>query len=167
MPELAWHAPTVPARMKPRPWLSDEATVFFDSILKPEFTVMEHGGGGSTLWLAERVKHVTTIEHDLNWYVVLEKRKPANVTLVMGQGVLYIAPVDVLFIDGEPVENRAEWILAAQRLVKPGGYVVLDNANRPEYAEAREQMRRTFTEVKRVDGNKGGFLYLVTEFYRL
>lgn len=162
-----WFSPTVPARVKPFPWLAPKAIEYFESLLTPDMEVMEHGAGGSTLWLAERVKYVTSIEHDLDWYAILRKRVPSNVTLVVGLGVLYVKPVDLLFIDGEPVERRADWISAAAQLVKPGGYVVLDNANRPEYEKERQRMRQQFTEIHVVDSNYGGFLYLKTEFYRL
>lgn len=165
MPE--WFAPTVPARVKPIPWLSPEATAYLESLLTPEMTVLEHGAGGSTLWFAERVKHVTAVESDLDWFNVLRKRVPENAAIVVMQGVLHIAPVDLLFIDGEPVETRAQWLGAAAQLVKPGGYVVLDNSNRPEYKQAREKFRETFTHIHTVDGNKGGCIHLITEFYRL
>lgn len=167
MPNAPWYVPTVAARVKPTPWLSPEATSFLESLLFADMTVLEHGAGGSTLWFAERVQHVTAVEHDATWYTTLSKRIPKNVTLILGSGVLYVEPVDLLFIDGEPVENRSRWIESVSRLVKPGGYIVLDNANRPEYADAREALREIAKHIKTVNGNQGGCLYLITEFYQL
>lgn len=162
-----WYVPTPAARVKPYPWLSPEATAFLESLLSPDMTVLEHGSGGSTLWFSERVKHVTAMEHNQTWYETLLKRAPQNVTLVLGRGVLYIEPVDLLFIDGEPVEDRREWLEAVVKLVKPGGYVVLDNANRPEYARARDGLLSIAKHLLTIDGNTGGSIHLVTEFYQL
>jgi predicted O-methyltransferase YrrM len=162
-----WFTPTVPARVKPIPWLHPLAIEYLETLLRPDMEILEHGAGGSTLWFAERVKHVTAVEDNFRWYDVLSKRIPANVTLLMGKGVVYLAPVDLLFIDGEPVETRGAWIDAAARLVKPGGYLILDNANRQEYLLEREKMRNTFTLLKHINGNSGGTLHLVTEFYQL
>lgn len=167
MPSLPWYTPTTPAQVKPMPWLSLEAIAYLESLLFADMTVLEHGSGGSTLWFSERVKHVTAVEQNLAWYQELVKRIPQNVTLTLGQGVYHMEPVDLLLIDGEPVQDRNEWINAASQLIKPGGYVVLDNANRPEYAHAREELQKTFTLLKTVDGNQGGSRYLVTEFYQL
>ncbi len=74
---------------------------------------------------------------------------------------------DLLFIDGEPVENRAAWLCGAFALVKPGGVVVLDNANRPEYQKERAFTQANCKSFETVDGNSPGTKYLVTEFYTL
>jgi len=71
---------------------------------------------------------------------------------------------DLLLIDGEPVEDRGEWIQAAPFIVKPGGWVVLDNANRPEYVAEREwlQGKASLVFTSKLQGK-----HLVTEFYKL
>lgn len=160
-----WYQPRSAARMKPYPWLCERAVEYLNNLIRPDMTVLEHGAGGSTLWLAERVKYVTSVESNLDWYEALRKRIPNNVTVVLGDGVLYLAPVDLLFIDGEPVEKRALWITAAHRLVLPGGVLVLDNANRPEYEREREGLLEYFTLTETINANFSGMRYLVTEFY--
>ncbi len=164
-----WFSPTVPARVKPIPWLHADATLYLENLLTPDMEILEFGAGGSTLWFAERVKHVTSVEDDPDWYAVLKRRIPQNVTLISGYGVLYVAPVDLLMIDGEPVEQRAAWIASAPRLVKPGGYIVLDNANRPEYSREREALQSHARLIHTVDSNLREKIrtdYLITEFYR-
>ena len=71
---------------------------------------------------------------------------------------------DLLLIDGEPVEHRAVWLLESQRMVKSGGWIVLDNANRPEYAKEREQLKQ-FAELIYTSPLYGS--YLITEFWRV
>jgi len=63
-----WYQPSDPSSIKPRPWLSDDAIAYLESILTPEMHVIEHGSGGSTLWFASRVVTVIAYEHDTDWY---------------------------------------------------------------------------------------------------
>ncbi len=53
------------------PWIPYPAIRFLEAHLGRNSRVFEYGGGGSTLWLAERAGAVTTVEHDAGWYEVL------------------------------------------------------------------------------------------------
>jgi predicted O-methyltransferase YrrM len=143
---------------------------YLSRLLRPEYTVVEHGSGGSTLWLAERVAHVYSVEHDQDWYAEMCKRLPANVKLYLtpdGEIPQALPLADVLLIDGEPLKARSEWLREARRMVKPGGVVVLDNANRPDYAHQREMLRTHALQCITFDGNEKGTRYLVTDVYLL
>jgi len=50
-----------------KPYMLDEEVVIIDSILKPEWRVLEWGCGGSTIRWKDRVKEWITIEHDREW----------------------------------------------------------------------------------------------------
>jgi len=50
-----------------RPIISDAAMEFFGSLLRPDSTVFEWGSGGSTIWMAQVVKWVVTVEHNPDW----------------------------------------------------------------------------------------------------
>lgn len=162
-----WYLPSQPENIKPVPWLAPKAIAFLESLLKPEFVVIEHGCGGSTLWFAARVKLVTSFENNPAWQ---EAVKGENIRVFSS---CHNFPTlsnfyDLLLIDGEPVEERREWIKAASAIVKRGGYIVLDNANRPEYAAERQELRKHADLIYTVDSNRpAGFAYLITEFYRL
>jgi len=56
------------------PWLTYEAIDWLESYLKPEMCVFEWGSGGSTLFLAKRVRSLTSIEHDIRWYEKVLKK---------------------------------------------------------------------------------------------
>jgi predicted O-methyltransferase YrrM len=157
----AWYKPSSPSDIVPRPWLSDAAIDYLQSLLRSNMIVAEFGGGGSTLWFANRVKHVYTCESDSDWERAIKAIAPDNVTLV---NPLPVMPYDLLLIDGEPVEDRAQWIILAPQIVRAGGYVVLDNANRPEYENARLnfQSLATLLYTSPLEG-----AHLVTEFYQL
>jgi len=165
---LNWFAPSKPADLKPVPWLSQNATSYFETVLSPNMEVLEFGSGGSTLWLSERVKYVTSVENDYQWMKEVKAQAGNNVLMLMD--LSYISrkrQFDMVFIDGEPVGLRADWIQAAPFLVCKDGWVVLDNANRPEYALEREGLSHHADLIQTVNGNSGGTRYLVTEFWRV
>jgi hypothetical protein len=56
---------------KPVPWTVPAATEFMESVLKPSSTVVEYGGGGSTLWFISRVKKLYTFEANTDWSALL------------------------------------------------------------------------------------------------
>ncbi|MBW8459400.1 MAG: hypothetical protein K0M58_13305 [Thiobacillus sp.] len=57
-----------------RPWMNFRVIKWLESTLKPEMRVFEYGSGGSTLFLAERVAHVVSIEHDEGFHAFMAKR---------------------------------------------------------------------------------------------
>lgn len=164
-----WFKPSSAAVVRPVPWLSMPAREYLASIVRLHFHVAEHGGGGSTVWFASQCAHVTTVENKLNWFTALAEKNLPNTTLIYGDEIPHFnEPIDLVLIDGEPVENRGKWITAAPRMVKPGGWVVLDNANRPEYKRERDELQKYADLVATFDSNKpAGFLYLVTEFWKM
>lgn len=165
-----WYKPSNPEDMQARLWFGPAAVAEIEKIVTPTMRAVEHGSGGSTLWLAEHCKSVTSYEHDPDWYEQVVKHAPDNANVVMW--TLETLPklddgcCDLLIIDGEPVEYRAGWINAALRLVSPGGVIVLDNANRPEYKTDRETLQKQAASYKTINCNEPGTLYLVTEIYR-
>lgn len=104
---------------------------FFFSHLNKNQKVLEWGSGQSTLEIANRVKHLISIEHDLGWYTKTKGTLPSNVTYYLRepgwswewstpqpyeQFKTYIEePIqnidnglfDVVFIDGVSRENCA------------------------------------------------------------
>ena len=169
MIEKWWHRSSS-EELKPIPWLHPEAIDYLESLLEPDFKVLEHGSGGSTLWFAERVASVIAIENDADWYKQVESELPEKARVMLWQKEIlpnFRGKFDLLFIDGAPVIDRALYLRNIIKFVKPGGYVVLDNANRPEYAVERDNLAKKAQLLKRVDGNEPRTRYLVTEFYRL
>lgn len=162
-----WALPRDPEDIEPAPWLAADAVEYFESLLTPEMTVCEFGGGGSTLWLVQRVKHVITYEPNLAWYNTLDMKRDEFTVFALRQSDEPMGmekDIDLLFIDGEPVEKRAVWLKRAHEIVKKGGIVVLDNANRPEYANERAAFLK---HADLIFGSKVQGKYLYTEFYRV
>lgn len=168
----SWWMPTNSRNIKAVPWLSPAAVAKLTAIIQPHFRVLEHGCGGSTLWFAERVQYV--IATDAN--SVFRDRINDRLDPQRGRVFAEIADpyarqnidkFDLLLIDGEPVTDRAAWLIAAPDLVKSGGWVILDNANRPEYTQERAELKKAAESYESINANEGGTLYLITDFYRL
>lgn len=56
-----------------QPWITFPVIDKLDAILTKSSCVFEYGGGGSTLFFANRVKEVITVEHNKEWYAILTK----------------------------------------------------------------------------------------------
>ena len=71
-------------KMNPdHPWLTQQANQILSTLLMPTDVGLEFGSGKSTLWLAQRIKHLTTVVHDESWYkAVTGKIKAANISNV-------------------------------------------------------------------------------------
>jgi predicted O-methyltransferase YrrM len=153
------------------PWIGPQAVKYLEGLLEPDFEVLEHGSGGSTIWFSERVRHVTAVEADDEWYRKVAERVNGNVTLKLWKQDRLPSfgrkRFNLLLIDGEPVEHRIYYMMMAAKLVKPGGYVVLDNANRPEYEAERLYLRRRLKWMCSINCNMAPTRYLVTDFFRV
>ena len=58
----------------PIPWWSYSCTHFLDQVVTTDATILEIGGGASTLWWLGRGNHVTTFESNHNWAAQIEAR---------------------------------------------------------------------------------------------
>lgn len=129
------------------PWFTQGAVAYLEQHVKPEWNVFEWGSGCSTVWLALRVHHVTTIEHQLDWItkvradlVDIDAARQWPVTMVHYPvddenywkciETAHFVP-DCVLVDGR---NRVKCMAHAAPVLKPGGLLVLDNADRPDYS---------------------------------
>jgi predicted O-methyltransferase YrrM len=125
------------------PWLAPEAIEFLQGLLCPNHRVLEHGAGGSTIWLARRAAWVTSLEHSRSWLDATERalverglRHKAAVKQVPGgedpdfearaRATFNGRRWDLVFVDGQ-VFARAAMIRIAAEVLRPGGWLVVDN----------------------------------------
>lgn len=128
-----------------QPWITEDAIRLLDSLLRPTDVGLEVGAGGSTVWLARRTAHLTSIETHEHWHRVVSERVAAaglqdKVSLHLlaadepGAGTRFVpalpelAPesLDFVFVDGGYRDDEA---MRAVTLLTPGGLLILDNAN--------------------------------------
>lgn len=138
-------------RGEPIPWYTYPAIDFLLPRDFSEKSVLEFGGGQSTLWWGSRAKSVLTIEQDEAWYRQLRAKIPANVDL-------YHEPVDretrsirsiealirgrspngfdIIVIDGH---LRPELFAASFKHLRADGVIIFDNSEGYGFAEAVAQ----------------------------
>lgn len=127
-------------------WIPDKAKPWIRRRIRPEHVGFEFGSGGSTLWLAQRVKSLISVEHVQLWYDRVRSRikrlQLTNVDLIFQPDLnLYPKTIldypdqtfDFIFVDGR---NRVKCIKYSAPKVAPGGILILDNSERPRYREA-------------------------------
>jgi len=120
------------------PWIPFSAINELSAIIKPEWKILEIGAGMSTIWLASKAKHVTSIEADLNWYNklinIIGDRNINNIDLCYEwEGHIMCdfsrfpdQYFDLIYIDGGP---RDLCCINAKPKVKKDGYIYLDNSD--------------------------------------
>jgi predicted O-methyltransferase YrrM len=131
--------------------LTRDAITYLEKVVHIGTKVLEYGSGASTIWFAKRSFCVDSIEHDLSWYglvvAAIQKENLTNVGLhcvpdtndfeeyvQFGRKLgLNRGGYDLVVVDGR---RRVRCIKAIAEFVVPGGLLVLDNAERPHYAEA-------------------------------
>lgn len=130
------------AKGNPIPWYTYPAISFLSHRLNQELFVFEYGCGNSTAWFSQRVASVDSIENDEDWANEMQRRglHNADIRFVPGTGRDYITSValrdklfDIIAIDGR---NRVACAHFCIQFLKPDGVVVLDDAERKEYAPA-------------------------------
>lgn len=153
------------------PWLPFSVIEHLDRRLSKDAKVLEYGGGGSTLWFAERVGEVHTIEHHAEWAAELRRltRDHPNVTIhevpADSDFDRYVGAADQFdddFFDLVAVDGRerVRCFERSLRIVKPGGLLLLDDINRSRYdiaTEIADGWRRSefrgLTPTKKVAGH--------------
>lgn len=129
------------------PWLTPTAIDIVAEWLRPDDRGVEWGSGRSTLWLAPRVGHLTSIEHNAAWHAQVKIRLaegghdhvdhhhaevPQTNSPHADHGYIQIAAalpdasLDFALVDGVLRDHCAELAL---RLLRPGALLIIDNAN--------------------------------------
>ena len=159
---------------KPIPWFSYPFIDFLTPRLSKELTVFEFGSGNSTLFFAERVKKVISIEHNNEWYQIVSKAKPDNVDLILTKSdssenyLDYIKTmnevVDVIIVDGL---HRIDCLKAAIEKLSGMVVIILDDSERDEYKAGIDFVLQSGFKSLQFWGISPGYLYRksTTVFY--
>jgi SAM-dependent methyltransferase len=127
-------------------WLTPDANEILDGCLCKEDRGVEFGSGNSTVWFANRIAHLDSVEHQANWY--------DKVTKTLGEaglenvqyhlhlrdsdenpdvsGYVRVADgfaknsLDFALVDGI---YREFCVRAVLDKLKPGGMLIIDNVN--------------------------------------
>ena len=142
-------------RTPERPWIVPAAVGWLGRRIRSDWSVLELGSGRSTVWFAQRAESVLSFEDNEYWYPRtrgrLEELGLSNVDLRL-RGVetfpgeiaeLPDESFDLVVVDflEAPSVTRIDALKPAMKKVKPGGLLLLDDSDRPGYAEAYELLR--------------------------
>lgn len=128
-------------QLRPTPWLTEGAVDFLTNFVEknPNAKVLEFGAGASTIWFTQKSICLVSIEHDPVYYELvnqaIQRINDHNSTILQLVPRPYYTicdaypdnSFDLILIDGR---DRSRCLLKAKRLVKPGGIIMLDNAER-------------------------------------
>jgi predicted O-methyltransferase YrrM len=128
------------------PWINKKAINIFESLLIKKDVGVEFGSGRSTIWFSEKVKHLTSIEDNKEWFLKVKEElteKGVNNVSFLFKKSDNLNPsdsdycksiesfkddsLDFIIIDGK---YRDVFALKSLKKIKKGGFIYLDDANR-------------------------------------
>lgn len=133
------------------PWFTRDSINILEDKLRPDFVCFEWGSGSSSIWIANRVASLFTVEHNPNWANMVQEAIQVtglNEKVYLFQATLtvnYSTPIllfpdehfDAIFIDGK---ERVACLENALPRLKSKGLVCIDNTEREHYREGTEVM---------------------------
>jgi len=166
---------SVDKNCNPIPWLTYPFIEFISKRLKEDMEIFEFGSGNSTFFYSDKVKTVTTIEHDKKWFEKIRDKKKGNVEIIyipLDEDGKYCRAAsvdnrkyDIIIIDAE---DRVNCILNSIKALKENGVIILDDSERDEYSGGIKFLLSNY--FKRIDfeGISPGKLYRksTTVFYK-
>lgn len=160
---------------EPLPWVTYSFIDFIKGRLNRELVVFEYGSGSSTLFYAQKVKRVVSVEHDQSWYNKIVGSKPSNAEMIFTQlstdgeyarkASTLNEKFDIIIVDGRDRVNCCKYSLDA---LSPRGVIVLDDSERSAYNDARILLKQAGFRELSFSGISPGLFYLksTSVFYR-
>lgn len=126
----------------PLPWVTYGFIDFISERLNKTMDIFEYGSGNSTLWYAQKVNSVASVEHDRSWFEKIKNSMPNNVNIYY-QELIYNGEYstfstkldkkfDIVIVDGR---DRVNCIKNAINSIKEDGVIVLDDSERESYLD--------------------------------
>lgn len=121
------------------PWMTYPTVAFLKSLEMQEMTVFEWGSGHSTVFFAQRAKHVFSVENSQPWYnkvtSMLKKHSLENSTIFFEtHPEKYVKAIenpkkmfDLIIVDAA---HRRACLEIAPTFLKKNGMILLDNAEK-------------------------------------
>lgn len=156
----------VDAQGRPLPWVTYSFIDFIKTRLNKDLTIFEYGSGNSTLFYADRVKKVVSVEHDEAWYQHIVQEKAPNSEMIftnLEKGGEYSQKAgllgekfDVIIVDGRDRVNCCKFSINA---LSEHGVLVLDDSEREIYDEARFFLKKQGFKELPFTGISPGLFY--------
>lgn len=125
---------------KPIPWMNFTVIAVLAERLNKSMSLFEYGSGYSTLFYAERVGSVDSVEYDQEWFGTIREQLPDNANLIFverstdGDYCRTITRMgkkyDVVIVDGR---DRVNCIAQSIGALSERGVILLDDSQREKY----------------------------------
>lgn len=124
----------------PIPWFTYPAIDYLDQLDFKNLIMLEWGSGNSSLFFAPRVNKLFSVEHNEEWFKRVKSLNIANHQMSLSNTAEYASTgkrfdtlFDIILIDGI---ERSACSVVAPSLLKPTGFIILDNSDRhPDVAQ--------------------------------
>jgi Methyltransferase domain len=156
--EYSFNAKGTPLELE-RPWWSYAATRAVEAAIRPEMAAFEFGSGGSTLFLAKRLRSVACVEDSGDWVTSVAdaavQAKLTNIEMMHRPFDFWQTETfpkseylhalcqkyDLIVVDGAEWQDhvRETCFWRAEEYIKAGGVIVLDDSWR--YPEVKRRNR--------------------------
>ena len=130
---------------EPIPWFTYPSIKFIDTRLNKELDVFEFGCGNSTIWFANRVKSIVSVENDNEWIEAISPKMPPNSKIVYQpleidgtyskECINQNRKFQVIIIDGRDRINCAKNCFEA---LSDDGVIIFDNSHTELYKPAAD-----------------------------
>ena len=146
-----------------QPWFSYDAIEFLKRNLRRDMDVFEWGAGGSTIFFAQRCHSVRSVESNEDWSTFLlnqfERYSISNASLIQVPedfvsvsefetssycNAIVESTYDVIIVDGvdvPPFQYRPLCFARAEKHVRPGGWIIVDDAWRYQDLRSNNQAK--------------------------
>jgi len=178
--EIGWfvanrNMASVDKNKQPIPWFTYSFIDFLAIRLSNSHSIFEYGSGNSTRYFAERVKNITSLEHDKMWYEQGRKNKPKNAEIIyceLDKNGNYCRGAkstkqkfNIIIVDGR---DRVNCCIQSIESLSDDGVLILDDSERAQYNEGRDVLiNNGFKEIS-FSGISPGLFYRkeTSIFYR-
>lgn len=126
----------------PIPWVTYPFIDFIYERLNKEIDIFEFGSGNSTLFYATKVKSITTVEHDKQWFNKISKIIPENSKIIFQEADTdgdYCRCIkktnkkfDIIIVDAV---DRVNCIYNSLDSLSDNGIIILDDSERIDYRD--------------------------------
>lgn len=131
------------------PWINYPTIAILKERLNKNLSLFEFGSGYSTIFYANLVKTVISVEHDQSWLDFIKSKMPNNVFLIYREEDIdgkycrsiteFDQSFDVVIVDGK---DRINCVKQALTKLSEEGVIILDDTGRKEYIEIIDYVKQ-------------------------